>query len=496
MGEMAIEDGMARIETVLGSCIAVVLFDQRLGCGGMNHFLISEAQTNGPETLQTGYTATRSLVRAFKMRGSQPRDLKAWIAGGGDNGSELSMAIARDNAAVARRALEELGIQVVGFDTGGSVTRQLRLELPEGRVLVKRETLRPELKMSPARSRVLIVDDSKPIRQILRRLIEAEPGLEVIAEAENADQAEKILQDGRADVMTLDIQMPGRTGVDLLRDMRAARHQVPAILVTDYNKEQGGLVLEGLALGAFDYIKKPSLREHEQLAALLIPLLKQAASRSSPLNTSATPSDPVRALPRPPDLILIGSSTGGTEALKSLVPKLAANSPPVVVVQHMPKEFTKPFADRLNELSQMRVKEAESGDELVRGTALIAPGGLQLRINGNRIELRDDPPVKRFKPSVDYLFASEAQASRPERDVLALLLTGMGDDGAEGLSQLKKKGAMTVAQSEASCLVFGMPRAAIELNAADWVLSLEQMVDLINRATGVSTVGPRAKKAI
>jgi two-component system chemotaxis response regulator CheB len=285
--------------------------------------------------------------------------------------------------------------------------------------------------------------------------------------------------------MTLDINMPFMDGVTFL-EFLMKEHPLPVVMVTDYRLDQSGPVLKSLELGAFDYVNKGELQsllaDPSEFIAMMIEAnrsKKNIANRSLRKNhfdmtTKTTPFDiPSYLLHQ--YVIVVGASTGGTEAIKEVFTRLPANIPPIVCVQHIPPVFSKAFADRLAELCPFKVKEAENHDLLIPGRALIAPGGLQMKIeksgDGYKVVLRDDPPVNRFKPSVDYLFDS---AQILDKKIIGVLMTGMGEDGARGLLNLKNlKKAKTIVQDEESSVVFGMPKAAIERGAACQISPLE-----------------------
>jgi two-component system chemotaxis response regulator CheB len=359
--------------------------------------------------------------------------------------------------------------------------------------------------------RVLIVDDSPFMRKALERMLIAAPDIQVIGMARDGlDALEKIPQ-LKPDIVTLDVEMPRMDGLACLRRIMTDC-PLPVLMVSSLTQEGAQATLDALALGALDFIPKESslatqaiLQIQQELQEKVRKLahspryhkpkpLPPPPSQGLPLRgeASGVPAfaaprmAPVRqgqipAMPQA-DLLTIGCSTGGPKALQDLLPALPKSLPvPCLIVQHMPASFTKPFAERLNIISQVDVKEAEQGEPACPGVVYIAPGGLHLsyRQRGRQgyIELSSEPATSLHKPSVDVLFQSIAENC--DRQVLALILTGMGSDGAKGMEHLKRKGAYTMAEAEESCVVYGMPRAAFERGCVDQVAPLPEMAGLI-----------------
>jgi two-component system chemotaxis response regulator CheB len=327
--------------------------------------------------------------------------------------------------------------------------------------------------------RALIVDDSKTIRTLLEKILSADAGIEVVGSTDRPSAALKLISDLKPDVITLDLEMPEKDGVAFLKEY-LPRFPIPTVMVSAISREEGPRILEALEAGAVDYVQKPTSRELRELAPLLIEKVKAAGgARVAPVLSRGrvAPTPKVVGLD-PSALIAIGSSTGGTEALRILLTRLPAEIPPIVITQHIPAIFSKAFADRMNTLCPFEVCEAVDGMEVLPGHVYIAPGGKQMRINGRKsgriyIEVNDSAPVNRHKPSVDYLFDSVAEVCG--RMGVGVILTGMGADGAEGLLRMKKAGARTIAQNEETCAVFGMPREAIVLGAADEILGISEI---------------------
>ncbi|WP_127714642.1 chemotaxis response regulator protein-glutamate methylesterase [Halobacteriovorax sp. HLS] len=327
--------------------------------------------------------------------------------------------------------------------------------------------------------KVLIVDDSKTIRNLLSRILSKSSRIEVVATAEKPSEVEELIKKFQPDVITLDIHMPEMNGVELLKLIQP-KYNIPTIMITSVSIQEGPLVLEALDSGAFDYIQKPKMEEIQEVAPIMIEKVVEASkfkSVTKSVHQSSTRS--MRSFNKD-CTIVIGSSTGGTTALKDILSRLPNSIPPIVIVQHIPAVFSKAFADRINGICPFRVKEAEDGEPIVADTVYIAPGGMQMKIKQKHgkpfVEITDDAPVNRFKPSVDYLFDScEKMASK--ENLIAVMLTGMGRDGAKGMKKLRDLGALTIAQNEESCVVFGMPKAVIELDGASYIVHKDEIAD-------------------
>lgn len=342
----------------------------------------------------------------------------------------------------------------------------------------------PVQNSSTKKTRVLVVDDSKTIRDLLQRIIGSDPSLECVAVAERPSQVESLLQSHRPDVVTLDINMPEMDGVTLL-SRYLPKYPVPTVMISAVSMEDGEQVLNALRLGAVDYIQKPNAKEMHLVAPLIIEKIKIAAKVKVSVRTS--PSSLAKAKPvivggglRTDLFLAIGASTGGTEAIREVLEGLPEEIPPVLIAQHIPPVFSAAFAKRLNEILPFEVREAKDGDPLLPSTVLIAPGGAQMKVErsptqpgGYVVRITDDAPVNRHKPSVDYLFDSVAELLG--KRAIGLILTGMGADGARGLKKIKDAGAFTLAQAEEGCVVFGMPREAIEIGGAVEVVALPKI---------------------
>ena len=345
--------------------------------------------------------------------------------------------------------------------------------------------------MSKSKIRALIVDDSAVVRHALTEILSSDADIEVIATAGDPYVAAERIAEQVPDVITLDIEMPRMDGLTFLKKIMS-QHPIPVVICSSLAEEGTLSTLRALEYGAVEIITKPKLGTRQFLEDSRVTLcqtVKAAASaRLKPLGpihavepkltADAVLSPATHAMVETTEkVVVVGASTGGTEALKTLLEVLPADSPGIVIVQHMPELFTRAFASRLDGLCAVSVKEAETNDTVLRGQALIAPGNhhLLLKRSGARyfVEVRDGPLVCRHRPSVDVLFRSAARYAGP--NAIGVIMTGMGDDGARGLLEMKQAGAHTIAQDEASCVVFGMPKEAIKLNGVSRVLPLESI---------------------
>jgi len=343
---------------------------------------------------------------------------------------------------------------------------------------------------------VLIVDDSALVRRTLSDVLASDPDIEVMATASDPFAAAEKIKEQMPDVITLDIEMPKMDGLTFLQKLMA-QHPIPVVVCSSLAEEGAQSTLKALEYGAVDIITKPRLGSRQFLEdsqQTLCEAVKAAAqARLRPHRTRAVEpkltADLVLSratgamIETTEKIVAIGASTGGTEALRVLLEALPADAPGMVIVQHMPEMFTRAFARRLDSLCQVSVKEAESNDSVLRGRALIAPGNhhMLLQRSGARyyVDIKDGPLVSRHRPSVDVLFRSAARYAG--QNAVGVIMTGMGDDGANGLREMKEAGAVTIAQDEASCVVFGMPSEAIKRNAVDRVLPLTSIAGTLLR---------------
>ena len=373
--------------------------------------------------------------------------------------------------------------------------------------------------------RVLIVDDSAVVRQTLKGIIDSDPELEVMGTASDPFVAAKYIAEEVPDVITLDVEMPRMDGLTFLRKIMT-QHPIPVVIISSLTEQGTTTGIRALELGAVEIITKPQMdtkRFIEESQIRICDTVKAAAharihrisgfqeahqvsshpgsAHSADAQTERRPHVSIGHPVAPKfsaDVILpaghaesmiktteivvaVGASTGGTEALTTFLKATPVDCPGIVIVQHMPEKFTTSFANRLNEICKISVKEAANGDAVIRGHALIAPGNyhLLLKRSGARyyVEVREGPLVNRHRPSVDVLFRSTARYAGA--NAIGIIMTGMGDDGAHGLKEMKEAGAKTIAQDEQTCVVFGMPKEAIKLGAADLVLPLEQIAPAV-----------------
>jgi len=341
------------------------------------------------------------------------------------------------------------------------------------------------------RTKVLIVDDSALMRQMLSEIIGGYDDFEVVGVAHDPYIARDKIKALNPDVLTLDVEMPRMDGLTFLENLMRLR-PMPVLMVSSLTKKNAETTLRALELGAVDFVTKPVAQTPDDLALygeMIIEKLRATACAGLPRarggrDRSRKPSNPVQSTFRPGQLVAIGASTGGTEALRDVLSPLPDAFPPVLVVQHMPEMFTTMFAKRLDGLCKITVTEAQNGERIVNGHAYIAPGDMHMRLTRRSdhlvVSLDQDPPVNRHRPAVDVLFHSIAEVAG--KNTVGVILTGMGADGKSGIRALKEAGARTLAQDRDSCVVFGMPKAAIETGCVDAIVPIEEMADEILRS--------------
>jgi two-component system chemotaxis response regulator CheB len=333
--------------------------------------------------------------------------------------------------------------------------------------------------------RVLVVDDSAVVRQILQSSLATDPDIEVVGAAPDPYVARDMIVQLHPDVITLDVEMPRMDGITFLRKLMFY-FPMPVIVVSSLTATGGELAMEALAAGAVEVMCKPGAEfTVGNMAIELIAKIKTAAcarvKKREEYSIKAKPAEVAWLGKTTHQIVALGASTGGTVALEHILRQMPADGPGMVIAQHMPALFTKQFADRLNRISAVEIREAAENDSVLPGVALVAPGDkhLLLRRSGARyfVSVKDGPLVHRQRPSVDVLFRSVARTAG--RNAIGVILTGMGADGAEGLGEMRQAGSHTIAQDEASCVVFGMPKVAIEMGAAERVLPLKEIPDAI-----------------
>ena len=342
--------------------------------------------------------------------------------------------------------------------------------------------------MENRKIRVLVIDDSALIRSVMKELINRETDMECVGAAPDPLVAREMIKSLNPDVLTLDVEMPRMDGLDFLEKLMRLR-PMPVVMVSTLTERGSDITFRALALGAVDFVSKPKMditRGMEEYSGEIIDKIRAASQArvrktvsaaliSERLSADAILPSVAGRLSSTEKLIIIGASTGGTEALKEVLTHMPADVPGILITQHMPEAFTKSFADRLDSLCKISVKEAEHSERILPGHAYIAPGHshLLLRRSGANYmtELSQGPPVNRHRPSVDVLFRSAANVAGA--NALGIILTGMGKDGAQGMLEMRQAGSHTIAQDEASCVVFGMPREAIAVGGASEVISLQ-----------------------
>ncbi len=339
--------------------------------------------------------------------------------------------------------------------------------------------------------KVLVIDDSAVMRAFLGRVVASQPDMELVAVAADPVLAIDRIRQKAPDVITLDVEMPRMNGLDFLAKLMSVR-PLPVIMISSLTRQGADITLRALELGAVDFFAKPASLAELEASVHEIAEKIRAAGLSRVVRHR--PQSPVRAVPRAvrapgpagTDCVIgIGASTGGVEALREILVNLPVRMPPILIAQHMPPGFTETFAKRLDSICQIGVSEAEDGQPACHGMAYIAPGGRHLsiarRLGGYQLRLTDEPPVNRHRPSVDPLFRSIARVAGSR--AIGVMLTGMGADGAEAMLEMKKSGAHTIAQDEATSVVFGMPRQAIALGGVREVLALGDMAQRLATLT-------------
>ena len=345
--------------------------------------------------------------------------------------------------------------------------------------------------------RVLVIDDSALVRKVMSQILSSDLGIEVVGTAHDPLMAREMIKQLNPDVLTLDVEMPRMDGVTFLANLMRLR-PMPVVMVSSLTDKGADITLQALELGAVDFVTKPKAdlsHKLEEYAGEIIAKVKAASrARVRPFNSvrtaalsAAAPAHPIAKLDLTHKLIAIGASTGGTEAIREVLDHMAPDSPAVVVAQHIPEAFSAPFAARLDRSSPMRVCQAEDGQPILQGHVYIAPGHRHLTVERSgtrfRCRLHDTAPVNRHRPSVDVLF--DSVATNLGGNAVAILLTGMGADGANGMLNMKLAGARTICQDEASSVVWGMPGEAVKLGAAEHVVPLEKVSELSSRLSRI-----------
>lgn len=352
--------------------------------------------------------------------------------------------------------------------------------------------------------RVLVVDDSASVRQTMSEILSADKGIEVMGTAADPYMAAERIKKEVPDVITLDVEMPRMDGLTFLERIMS-QHPIPVVICSSLTDKGSGTALAALEKGAIEIITKPKVGTKQFLQESTIRICdavksaaRAGAGKREPIPVLSTPKPKFTAdamlargtskamIETTEKIIAVGASTGGTEALRVFLESLPADAPGVIVVQHMPEKFTASFAKRLDSTCRIAVKEAADGDTVMRGRALIAPGNLHmlLRRSGARyyVEVKDGPLVSRHRPSVDVLFRSTARYAG--QNAIGVIMTGMGDDGAKGMLEMHEAGSYNLAQNQESCVVFGMPKEAIEAGGVDKVVHLESLATAVLKRAG------------
>lgn len=453
------------------------------------------------------------LTHACVLNEHFPGNLHGQIASGvfifvgGVDGKYCATAISRattiasDALNFIRTARNQLGeqapIKIIGFEEELiSVTTGLKDAGIEANSIVPRHTpfeviyevASGRLRVSTNdKIKVLIVDDSATMRKILRQIIGSDTAFDIIGEAALPSEVEGLIKRDKPDVMTLDIEMPEMNGVELIKKI-LPKYKVPTVLISAISRHESNIVLEGLEAGAVDYIQKPKGNDLDKMRVKLTKRLRAAANAKvvvpEPILASMKSTSVIKFTKEistlQSSLIVIGSSTGGTEALKRILTKLPKDIPPILIAQHIPGAFSGPFAQRLSTLCNFPVAEGQDGEEIVAGRVYLAPGGRQMRVipsgdkSGLKIVINDDAAGSLHKPSVDNLFDSVAKYASKRR-IISIILTGMGSDGSNGMVSLKKIGSSTIAQDENTSVIFGMPAEAIKAGCVDHITPLDEI---------------------
>lgn len=340
--------------------------------------------------------------------------------------------------------------------------------------------------------RVLVVEDSLVFRKLLVRGLNLDPALEVVAEASDPFEARDAIIKYSPDVMTLDVELPRMNGIEFLRKLMPQR-PIPAVVISSLSNA----VFDALEAGAVDFVNKPAVSDRTQLESFIMQELavKVKIASTAKIGRHKQPGVQQTFLKTgklsPDTIIAIGASTGGTEAIYDVVKQLDTDVPGIVIVQHMPPGFTEMYAKRLNNECRLEVKEAQTGDRVMPGRALLAPGDKQMRLvkmnGGYQVECKDGPKIDGHRPSVTALFDSVAQCAG--KKAIGVILTGMGGDGAQGLLHMRQAGALTIGQDEESCVVYGMPKVAYDIGAVKYQLPLSEIPKKIYGLLGQMQAG-------
>lgn len=432
----------------------------------------------------------KNMLKKFKQNSSTPQDIKVKVITYVSSGPIIDVIIETLNTYTIQykqQLLYKKNINKIKIDN-------------QQQLIYIAATAKKTVLPRNGKIKVLIIDDSMAVLKILKNVISKDERFEVCGIVEDVQQAEETIINSKPDVITLDIQMPIINGVDFLKQVIMPKYKIPTIMISSMNIEDSDSILNAIEEGAFAYLKKPSLQNLADEAQNICETIFEA--HNSKVKGPATRSmaayrskKSYKKVPKNLDLLLIGASTGGTIAINKLLESFPPIIPAILIILHIPEGFSRAFAERLNHIFPYEVREAKHDDILRPNLILVAPGGIQTNvINANgkmTIELKNDPPVNRHRPSVDYTFHSCLNLKRKE--LLAVILTGMGADGAKGINALYEKGHFTIAQDEESCVVFGMPRVAIQLGGIDKIRPLSKIAATIFPVSNIkSKVGQQA----
>ncbi len=508
-GEIYISSEETIVSTILGSCVSFCIYDEILGVGGITHYQLPRGDNEQLTPNKFAGPSLHNLLKEFKNRyHSSLSDLKVKIIGGSQINTQegSSFCVGKANIKKAEELVDFYGLNIVGSSLGGIEGRKIEFNTKNGNIRLKSvksggavSNIQSRPKLAKALDtinsdkllnkeqiiKVLVIDDAPVIQKIFSKIINEQDGFQLVACASDPLEAIEIRKNESVDVITLDVNMPKMDGVTYLKQYMPS-DPTPTIMISDYSEEDSGPILDALEHGAFDYLKKPSFDKLDEFTHDFFMKIKEAYN--SKINQKKCLKSVVKVtginlekILTPEHLLVIGSSTGGTEALKEVLTAMPAVIPTTFIVQHIPPVFSKSFADRLNELCPFKVCEAEDGMYVEPSVVYLAPGGQHMKVEKSGSKLKIcitlDPPVNRFRPSVDYLFNSITQLKN--KKVVAVIMTGMGNDGAKGMLALRNHGALTLGQDEDSCVVYGMPKEANLLGAVMKEVSLHKLADKI-----------------
>ena len=466
------------LKTKVKSSIAITIWDQVRKHGGM--CICSNSCKDG----------FIGLLRELKQKGSLQKDLQIKMIGGAyTNKQTKNPSVGKKNIEFAEQLLLSFGLSIASMSVGGECSRKVQFNTETGRVMfmtqpyqIKESFQEPNKKASKL-IKVLIVDDSKTIRTLIEAALSAKPDFKVIGKAKDPIQAMELIDKEKPDVITLDIKMPRMDGITFIKQY-ISKNFFPVVILSSLSQDELQPTLEALSSGAFHYLEKPKcsfevMHFKEELRRTVFHANKHHLKGTYPIDHKTPKKNKIllNSHQCKGSLLTIGASTGGVQAMERVIQHFSEQIPPTFCILHIPAAFSSALADRWNEQYPFQVKEAVDKMAVEAGMLVIAPGSKHMQVKEARngdlfVRLTDDPPINRFKPSIDYSFSS---INKLNRHIIAVLLTGMGADGAKGLLDLKKNGAHTIAQDKESSAVYGMPKVAAELGAADLILPIDEI---------------------